>query len=63
VSIFAIDVASYAVMSNHYHIVMRVDVERAKNWSVEEVLERWLRLFSGPLLVQRYLSPTVRERR
>jgi len=55
--IFSIDVAAYAVMSNHYHIVMRVDVERAQNWSVEEVLERWTQLFTGPLLVQRYLSP------
>jgi REP element-mobilizing transposase RayT len=62
VGIFAIDVASYAVMSNHYHIVIRVDVERAKNWSVEEVLERWLRLFSGPVLIQRYLSPEEREK-
>jgi hypothetical protein len=56
-NIFAIDVASYAVMSNHYHIVVRIDAERAASWSVEEVLERWMRLFSGPLLVQRYLSP------
>jgi hypothetical protein len=25
-------------------------------WSLEEVLERWTQLFSGPLLVTRYLS-------
>ena len=56
-AVFSIDVAAYAVMSNHYHIVMRVDVKRAETWSVEEVLQRWTQLFSGPVLVQRYLSP------
>jgi len=55
-NLFAIDVAAYAVMSNHYHIVLRVDAERAAGWSLEEVLERWTALFTGPVLVQRYLS-------
>ncbi|MEE9326188.1 MAG: hypothetical protein V3U71_02755, partial [Cocleimonas sp.] len=38
---FAIDVAAYAVMSNHYHVVLRVDEEGAKAWSSLEVIERW----------------------
>lgn len=54
--VFAIDVAAYAVMSNHYHLVLRVDAERARGWSNEEVLRRWTQLFDGPKLVQTRLS-------
>jgi REP element-mobilizing transposase RayT len=52
--IFAIDIAAYAVMSNHYHVVLHVDIEREQDWSDFEVAERWQRLFSGSLLSQRY---------
>lgn len=55
-SVFTIDVAAYAVMSNHYHAVLRVDAARAKALSDDEVLRRWTQLFTGPLLVQRYLG-------
>jgi REP element-mobilizing transposase RayT len=55
--VFAIDVAAYAVMSNHYHVVTHIDRERAQGWSPDEVLTRWVQLFTGPLLVVRYLSP------
>ncbi len=54
--VFAIDIAAYAVMSNHYHIVVRIDDERAGKWTDEEVLRRWTQLFTGPLFVRRYLS-------
>ena len=55
-SVFAVDVAAYAVMSNHYHLVVRIDADQAASWSAGEVLERWCRLFSGHSMVQRYLA-------
>ena len=54
--VFAVDVAAYAVMSNHFHIVVRIDAERVQGWDADEVLRRWTQVFSGPLLVQRYLA-------
>ncbi len=53
-SVFAIDIAAYAVLSNHYHVVLRVDRQKAAHWSASEVVERWQRLFSGPELIRRY---------
>jgi len=44
--IFAIGLAAYAVMSNHYHVVLRIDADQAKSWSDAEVLCRWGRVFS-----------------
>jgi REP element-mobilizing transposase RayT len=54
--VFSIDVAAYAVMSNHYHLVVRIDAERARGWSRDEVLRRWTQLFDGPQAVQLLLA-------
>jgi len=53
-SLFSIDLCAYAVMSNHYHLVVRLAPATAAGWSDDEVLERWTSLYKGPLLVQRY---------
>ncbi|MCF6325613.1 MAG: hypothetical protein L3J89_15070 [Gammaproteobacteria bacterium] len=39
--IFSIALCGYAVMSNHYHVVLLVDQPRATEWSVDEVIRRW----------------------
>ncbi|MES2627061.1 MAG: transposase [Pseudomonadota bacterium] len=54
--VFAIDIPAYAVMSNHYHLVLHVDVARTAEWPIHEVIRRWNRLYHGPELVQRFAA-------
>ncbi|MFC4260086.1 transposase [Marinobacter lacisalsi] len=53
-SLFTVDVAAYAVMSNHYHLVIKLSPEQANSWSNDEILARWCCLYQGPPLVKRY---------
>jgi len=55
-SVFAIDLCAYAVMSNHYHLVIRINADEVKQWSDEEVARRWMQIFSGPLLMHQFLT-------
>ena len=43
--IFAIDVCAYAVLDNHLHVVLQLNDQVAKEWSDEDVVRRWGRLF------------------
>jgi REP element-mobilizing transposase RayT len=43
--IFAVGVYAYAVMSNHVHVVLRIDPTTAATWTDAEVATRWVRLF------------------
>ena len=61
-SIFAIDIAAYAVMSNHYHEVLHINREKALSWSEIEVVEHWILLFKGSLLSQRFYQGEVMSR-
>lgn len=56
---FAIDVCAYAVMSNHYHLVIRLSPNQTKHWSQSEVIERWQKLYSGGQLVRAWQAGEI----
>ena len=51
--VYCIDVAAYAVMSNHYHLVLHIDQTTALKLTESEVIHRWKKIFNMPLLIQR----------
>jgi REP element-mobilizing transposase RayT len=38
--VFAIDICAYAVMSNHYHLVLRINQHKAMEWDISQVIEQ-----------------------
>lgn len=55
-SLFAIDLCSYAILSNHYHLVIKLAPEQARAWDDREVALRWTQVYKGPELVRRWLN-------
>ncbi len=55
-SVFCIDVCAYSVMSNHYHLVLKIDLAVQKALSPFEVVERWSGLFCGNPIAARFLK-------
>ena len=55
-NVFAIDVCAFAILHNHSHLVLYVDENTAKSWTVEEVLHRWHQLFKGTLFTQQFMK-------
>ncbi|TKB43274.1 transposase [Thalassotalea mangrovi] len=60
-TIFCIDICAYAIMSNHYHLVLHIDRNRAQNLSDRDVAIRWMRLFRGHSLVRDWLNTPVNQ--
>lgn len=46
--VFAIDLCAYAVMSNHYHVVLHLNSAKLASWDEADIVERWQRLHRLP---------------
>jgi hypothetical protein len=46
---FSVSIYAYAVMSNHFHVVLRSDPHAPRQWTDREVAERWLAIFPGSI--------------
>lgn len=42
---FCIDIGAFAILSNHYHVVLRVDQPLAQSLTDEQVVDRWSLLY------------------
>ncbi len=55
-AIFCIDICAYAVMNNHYHLVLKIDVDEAKTLSPKEVISRWCQITKGHTVATKYMN-------
>ncbi len=53
---FCIDIAAYAVMSNHYHVILKVNTELASALTDSELIDRWSLIYKPSEMVCRYRS-------
>jgi hypothetical protein len=60
-SVFAIDILTYAIMSNHLHVVLRNRPDVVQGWSNMQVALRWLQIFPGKQIDQQLGDPTSTE--
>jgi hypothetical protein len=57
-SVFGVDVLTYAILSNHMHLIVRNRPDVVAAWSNEEAAVRWLRVFPGRRLDEQLAEPT-----
>ena len=57
-SIFGVDVLTYAILSNHMHVILRTRPDVVSTWSDHEIARRWLSLFPGQRVDEFLGQPT-----
>ena len=60
-SVFGIDVLTYAIMSNHVHLILRNRPDIVSAWSDNEVAIRWLKVFPGRRLEEHLAEPAEND--
>ena len=55
-AIFCIDICAYAVMSNHYHLVLKIDVDKAKSLTPKDIISRWCQITKGHAVATKYMN-------
>ena len=55
-TVFCIDVCTYAIMSNHYHLVLYINKAEVNSLTDLEVIERWRKIYKGPDVIQRFIA-------
>ena len=59
---FTIGVCAYAVMSNHCHLVLKVNLKQSLELTDKEVIARWVAIYpSGRLQLKDYLNGTASD--
>ena len=53
-SVFQIDVCAYAVMNNHYHLVLKI--KSTDEWNEKQVLAYWSQLCQLPLICEKFMN-------
>lgn len=62
VSCFAIDIAFEAILSNHFHLILRANPRLVKRMGDGEVARRWLRIYPGKrVLDENWIEPTDQQ--
>ena len=55
-AVFCIDVCAYAIMSNHYHLVLYINKKEVDALTDLEVIERWCKIYGCPEVIQRFIK-------
>lgn len=61
-SMFCIDVCAYSVMSNHYHLVVHINKNKALGLKPTEVIDRWHMEHHLPPIIQRFRAGKISDK-
>jgi REP element-mobilizing transposase RayT len=60
-SVFGLDILTYAILSNHLHVVLRSRPDVVAAWSDRQAALRWLQIFPGKRIDEQLGDPTTHD--